>query len=258
MGAAAWVLFTTARGVAATTPEATAAPPTADESLGRAHFERGVAAYDEGRFNEALVEFQAASSALAAAQLHFNLAETYRALGRIPEALDEYERFLGKPEGDTSYRADAETALRELEPTVARLEVHADADAELTIDGNSRSIPGAGRPIRLPPGPHRLAVTKRGHVPFMRALSLDAGGLTRIDVTLPPILLATSDAAISRNDPMVLGAGVDKSTKRPFYRSAWFYGVAGATLVTAGVALTWALWPRHCEATADVPCLQIK
>jgi tetratricopeptide (TPR) repeat protein len=69
-------------------------PVHADEILARDHFERGVAAYDEGRYDDALHEFEAARDADPLPAFDYNIARCADRLGHKTEAIAAYEHYL--------------------------------------------------------------------------------------------------------------------------------------------------------------------
>ncbi len=67
----------------------------------RAHLRTGVALYDDGRYDEAAREIEAAFALRPLPDLQYNLAQCYERLGRLKEAGDAYRRYLaGKPGAD--------------------------------------------------------------------------------------------------------------------------------------------------------------
>jgi tetratricopeptide (TPR) repeat protein len=218
---------------------ADAIPSPEDQAAAEQHLDRAVAAYDAGRFEEALTEFEAADRLYPRPRLRFNVAASYRALGRNVEALEAYERFLEDPTGDPGDRQDAEDAIVELAARVGALEVSAEPGAEVTVDGRSHGAAPLARAVRLAPGSHQVAVDKKGYLPFRKAVALEAGQTARLEVVLAPAP-ATPGPLVGGDTPPA------PEGKRPFYKSPWFW--TGAALVAAGAAATvWALWPKGCS-----------
>src|SRR5262245_16464097 len=60
----------------------------------KAKYKEGLRFYDEGRYVEALPEFQAAYQRRQMPWLLLNIGRTLQRLGRPQEAIDSYERYL--------------------------------------------------------------------------------------------------------------------------------------------------------------------
>jgi tetratricopeptide (TPR) repeat protein len=70
-----------------------AAQETPDEQA-RAHFKRGRAAYDEGRYDTALRDFEEALRLSQRPALLYNIGRCHEQLGHAAAAIDAYERYL--------------------------------------------------------------------------------------------------------------------------------------------------------------------
>lgn len=69
-------------------------PALAGEKEALEHFERGTTAYNLGRFEEAITEFERAYEERAAPEFLFNLAQAHRQLGHCERAAFFYRRYL--------------------------------------------------------------------------------------------------------------------------------------------------------------------
>ena len=175
---------------------APAAPAQArDERAAEAHFARGVALADAGRWEEAIAAFEDARAAAPLPAVLFNLAEAHRHVGaqHARRALDAYREYLASlGDAPSSNRAVAERRVAELLGRVARLRVEVTpADAAVIVD--DRPLPPGAREVELDPGPHALVVRADGHVPDARTLTLGEGergalvvALARVPVHVVP------------------------------------------------------------------------
>jgi len=78
----------------------------ADEKTERArtHLKAGVAYYDEGRYDDAAREMEAAYQLKPLADLQYNMAQCYERLNRLGEAADAYAKYLaGKPAAEDAH-----------------------------------------------------------------------------------------------------------------------------------------------------------
>lgn len=90
-------------------PRAHAGPISADDGClndmtCKTHYERAVKFFEEGRFESALPEFQAAYARRQMPWLLINMGRTLHRLGRPREALDHYERYKlaeSRPDAET-------------------------------------------------------------------------------------------------------------------------------------------------------------
>jgi len=135
---------------------AAGAQPSPDrEREARGRFERGIAMFERGDNAAALAEFLAAYELAPRPSVLFNLAATYEALRRYPEAVDAYDRFLATPGGDRHDRARAERSLARLRPLLATLQVRTNPPgAAVTVDEVAPRDPAA---VSVSPGEHRVA-----------------------------------------------------------------------------------------------------
>lgn len=84
-----WVWVATAQAQPALDP---------DDEIARKHFARGLAQYDAGAYESALVEFRAAYTAKPAPEFQFNIARCLDRLEQWQAAADAYASYLaGKP-----------------------------------------------------------------------------------------------------------------------------------------------------------------
>jgi tetratricopeptide (TPR) repeat protein len=85
-----------------------------DAKQARAQFQRAEAAYNMGKFTEALAAYQAAYEAKPLPGLLFNIAQCHRNLGNQERALFFYRRYLAL-DPQTSNRATVEQLIAETE-----------------------------------------------------------------------------------------------------------------------------------------------
>jgi len=67
----------------------------------RAHVKAAIALYDDGRYADSAREMEEAYRLKPLPDLQYNLAQCYERLGRLPDAVEAYKKYLaGKPEAD--------------------------------------------------------------------------------------------------------------------------------------------------------------
>ena len=99
----------------------------ADVARARAHFDKGRTFFEVDEYRKAIAEFKAAHIEKPDPAFLYNIAECYRRLGELPEALQFYRRFLATAPPDDKTRAIVEQRIADLktvseEPKVAATE----------------------------------------------------------------------------------------------------------------------------------------
>ena len=85
-----------------------------DEAAARAHFESGRLHYENGDYEMALREFEAAYESSRRVELLYNLYVTTERLGRLDEAVSFLERFLAEGQPEAERRTQLERRLANL------------------------------------------------------------------------------------------------------------------------------------------------
>jgi tetratricopeptide (TPR) repeat protein len=188
----------------------TAAPLALADSTADARqlFDAGARAYKVGQFRAAIQAFEQAYRVEARPNILFSIAQAHRRQyvldrrpGHVAVAIKLYREFLSRvPQGGR--RADAVTALGEMEPIAAQLE----RDGQLQPIGVSESatrvvisspnegvtieIDGSDKPRPLPliaevrPGKHTIRLRSPGYADEKREIEVAEGGVTALDIAL--------------------------------------------------------------------------
>src|SRR5678816_753009 len=90
----------------------------ADVARARAHFDKGRTFFEVDEYRKAIAEFKAAHIEKPDPAFLYNIAECYRRLVEVPEALQFYRRFLATAPPDDKTRPIVEQRIAELK-TVA-------------------------------------------------------------------------------------------------------------------------------------------
>ena len=177
----------------------------------------GKAAYVKGKYDDALIAFEAAYEADPQPKHLYNMARCHEQLGRLSKASDFYERYLrDAPEAED--REDVETRAelltKKLTATMGRLDiVSTPAGADLRIEGEGRK-----RDVKTPwsgwlePGRYELSALLQGHDEYTQKLGLSAGENRKVEIDF------AGDKAGSSAEPPVATAetaGVPKAAGEP-------------------------------------------
>jgi hypothetical protein len=90
-------------------------PAHADAGAARAHFDKGRAYFQVDEYRKAIEEFKAAHVEKPDPAFLYNIAECYRHLGEIQEALTFYRRFLSVAPSNDRSRGAVEKRVAELQ-----------------------------------------------------------------------------------------------------------------------------------------------
>jgi tetratricopeptide (TPR) repeat protein len=86
----------------------------ADVASARAHFDKGRTFFEVDEYRKAIPEFKAAHIEKPDPAFLYNIAECYRRLGEVPEALQFYRRFLATAAADDKARPVVEQRIADL------------------------------------------------------------------------------------------------------------------------------------------------
>ena len=164
---------------------------TADERLERAKalFREGNALLGAGDPERALERFLLSREVVPSGKNTANTAICLERLGRFDEALEMYEEVLSR------FAADLEPQDREnlapimsaLRRGLGSLELAANVEGLLTIDGKPRGRLPRSTPVRVLPGKRRVRIAKEGYASFDQTVEVGSGESLSVDATLEPL-----------------------------------------------------------------------
>jgi tetratricopeptide (TPR) repeat protein len=166
-------------------------------TLANAHFLRGRDLYEGHDYAHALDELRQSASMWRSPNTRLYIARTLRELGRIDEAVVEFEEALSEASEnartDARYVATRDAATEEhaaLESRVGRLliDVQPAPPSNTRITVSSRTLSGAvvGIPLPVMPGEVQVRVEARGFLAASQSVHVEAGQSARVTVTLEP------------------------------------------------------------------------
>ncbi|MCZ7677259.1 MAG: PEGA domain-containing protein [Sandaracinaceae bacterium] len=166
-----------------------AAPALAQDAPERAaeHFDRGIAFFNEGRYDAALAEFSRAYELAPAHQTLYNLARVHAALGHAVESAQAYERYLAEAGAEIGARRrrEAEAALAAQRARVGRLVVRADVEgARVAVDGVDVATTPLAEPLPVSAGSHTVEVRAPGRESVRRAIAVAGQEEVVLEVSL--------------------------------------------------------------------------
>jgi hypothetical protein len=198
-----------AAAVVAAGPTAARADEPPPDALARAKelFKSGLALLDAGDPERALEHFERSRLLVPGKGNTVNVAVCLDRLGRFDEALEAYEEVLTRfadalaPED----RASIGPAMEALRSKVGSLEVSANVDGALVVDGHARGKLPRTTPVRVLAGSHLVRVQKDGYATCEKRVEMASGGAASVDCELAPLAAA---GQLRLEDPTNPGASV--------------------------------------------------
>jgi len=152
-------------------------------------FRKGVTLFEAGDIERALDFFLRSRAAFASAKNTLNAAICLERLGRADEAIELYEEVLTKfSDGiDASARAGVISATANLRKKIGSIDVSANVEGMLVIDGRMRGKLPLVAPVRVLPGSHVVRVIKDGWDTFQQTVKVEVGQTVAVDAKLSPL-----------------------------------------------------------------------
>lgn len=211
-------------------PSVALAQSRADEQQARTLFEQGVQLSSQERWAEALEAFRASRAIVNRPSTVYNIATSLQRMGRIRDAIETLEEYLGLTVSDPAERAEAEQLRGTLHSMLARVTISISPEtAELSVDGRADAGIGADRDLILDPGDHVIVATASGHRARTIEVTLAAGARETRQVALERmpeqpahlVVRASPDTARVTIDDVEAGSGdVDVAAGRHLIRAS--------------------------------------
>ncbi|MFK7990848.1 MAG: PEGA domain-containing protein [Sandaracinaceae bacterium] len=185
----------------ATAPVSAQDDPRAQAAV---HFDRGIAFFNESRYDAALAELGRAHELAPAPATLYNLARVHAALGHAVEASAAYRAYLAEPGVGPERRAAVQAALDEQQTRIGHLRVQCDvAGATLSVDGVDVASTPLESPLPLSAGSHSVEVRAPGHETVRRAVSIAGQSTSRLEVSLREVVVPRGNLRVETSVPEV-------------------------------------------------------
>jgi hypothetical protein len=150
-------------------------------------FHQGSAAYDTGRFEEALRAWRAAWDLHRTFDIAGNLAQVELKLGKRRDAAEHLTYALRNfpPSAKASVRAEMEARLDALKKDIPSVRVRVNVpEAEVLVDGQVVGRAPLTDAIYVEPGKHIIGARHAGHIDAQQEIELAAGNTQDLELTL--------------------------------------------------------------------------
>jgi hypothetical protein len=194
--------------------------PSADDMReARRHFAVGNDLYKDGRYKEALLEFDAAYGLSGRPAALLNVGDCQRQLNAYVDAYQTYQAVLARHGAQLSGadKAAVQKAVEYLEGHTGLLAVAANVDgAEVLVDDRVVGRTPLAAPLRLDVGSHKLLVRKDGFDPFTPPadLQLLSKQIVKVDAKLVPEVV-TGHLSVREEKGRPVHILVDESDRGP-------------------------------------------
>ncbi|HEY0476560.1 MAG TPA: tetratricopeptide repeat protein [Kofleriaceae bacterium] len=190
------------------------AAPTSEQRDADHHFKSGVALFKDGKYSEALAEFERAYEIAPHPLVLYNIAGCHRQLSHYAEAVGYYRRFLADGKGVVAAArlATARTELDSILALVARVTVTIAPPGDgaiLVLDGVPLDHPAM--PLMVSPGEHQLVARAAGRRDAEQTVHVASGDELAVDLALgepAPTGAAAADPAGDRSTVVAARPGV--------------------------------------------------
>lgn len=219
-------------------PEPEPAPPGEDAAYEA--FNRGSELYEQGRYQEALDQFELAYRLLPTFEVLYNIAGANLQLARWAHARRALELYLklGAEQIPPARVAQVQEILERLKPKTATLTLNMNVQpGEVRIDAKPVELLELNDVV-LEPGAHELHVTKPGFRPERRTVHLEHG--ERLQVVLQLMPEPTPPPAVAAVVP------APAPIVEPSIDRRWLcWGITGALAIGWGTTAVLAIKARH-------------
>ena len=204
--------------------------------LARSHYRVGQAYYEQGRYAEAIKEFEQAYDLTKRAALLYNIAQAHERMGNLEQAVASYEKYLSESKKkEPAIVKKVENLRQRLRSTGIRVKSDV-AGATVSVDGRDIGVTPLVDVIAVKPGEHQLKVTKSGFTGFSAYVSVNAGSVVNIEAKLTST--GVQSTAPVHDPPPTQNPSVDETarTEQPGRSRFWTWvalGSAGGLLATS-------------------------
>ncbi|NUP07274.1 MAG: hypothetical protein HOW73_14565 [Polyangiaceae bacterium] len=185
-----WTLIGAAVTMIIATARSAYADQAADAAKAQALFSEGVHAEENGDCARAIEKFDGAIALVETPQLRLRSARCKEKVGKLVEALGDYQRATAIAKGDPELLAAAKGQLSNVMPRVPRIDFDfakgAPAGVEVTVDGEKVADLESGQLVN--PGEHRIGATAPKYRRFEVDVTVREAKTLAVVMVLDPIV----------------------------------------------------------------------
>jgi hypothetical protein len=156
------------------------------------HYEKGLAAFDDERFQDASDEFEAAYRISPAFAVLYNIGRVDGALGRSVEAVQALEKYLAQGAAAIApdRRKEVTAEIDRQRARIGSLTIRTvPASADVRVDGKLIGKTPLAEPVLVSTGTHTIEALLSGYSPQVRELNVEATARIELDLRLDPVVM---------------------------------------------------------------------
>lgn len=222
-------------GLVAFVPAVASAQPD-PRAEAKTHYENGRHLFDQGKYQDAIVEFQTADSLAPSGVNDFNIGYAYDQLGDAANAVKYYQSYVTRVP-DAKNKASVQSSIERLQQQLAaEAQAQAAADQAAKEEAARKAAEEAARKPPPPPpnGNGAGAPTTTGDPELDRVQAIDVNAIRDQRAATQPVVAANTGGGPSAPPPVggapVSAAEAPKKSK-PIYKQWWFWVVVGVSAV---------------------------
>src|SRR5580658_1502925 len=176
---------------------------TDPKTVAHEHYEKGLAAFDDERFQEAADQFEAAYRSSPAFAVLYNIGRVNVALGRSVEAVQAFEKYLAQgaaavaPERRKEVTAEIDRQRARIGALTIRT---VPASVDVRVDGKLIGKTPLAEPILVTAGTHTIEALVSGYTPQLRELKVEGTARIELELRLDP--MAPPETATKPDKPI--------------------------------------------------------
>jgi len=158
-------------------------------ALAKTHFEKGVALFKAGDYEEALAEFLESHRIVPAWEFKYNIAACYLKMKKAAKSLTYYRQYIEEGGGEVpkDRKKQVLEEIENLEGKVGKVVFCCGLEgSRLVVDEVETYEEMPGEALLLDPGDHGIEIVKEGFKPFTTTMKI-VSGENRLEVTLEPL-----------------------------------------------------------------------
>lgn len=241
-------------GVQAQSKGSGATAPSKEKAEAKAHYDQGTVHFNLDEWPQAIEEFKAAYRGFPDATFLYNIAQCYRKMGNVADALSFYKKYL-RERPDAPNRGEVQKRIEELEASKATQPAPAVVPPPASPAPAAPAAPAVASPA-VSPEP-TVQPTPQPATPAVQPVPMPEPSPSGIGNAAPPVAASAP-------------AGVDISSGAPaaeppasgsLFGKWWFWTAVGVAVVAGGVGTFFALSgtksARHYQGDMDPPVIPV-